>query len=206
MLAALLVATPGWTVEVAVGGAVNVPTPLTIRQDGEDDISLTAQYTTKPIDEVPYYNVRVGRGDLRGAWELELVHHKVYLRNPPPEVTRFSITHGYNLITFNRNVHLRWTDLRFGAGMVLTWPHVTVRGRALDETRGILGTGWHASGAAVQVAVARNRLWFEHWLTGIEVKLTGAWARVPVAGGSADVPNVALHVQLGGGYAFSGGR
>jgi hypothetical protein len=102
----------------------------------------------------------------------------------------------------NRSPRLQWVDLRLGAGLVLAWPHITVRGRELDETRGVFGTGWHASGAAVQVAVSKHRIWFDHWLVGTEMKLTGAWARVPLDGGSADVPNVAFHFQIGAGYVF----
>jgi hypothetical protein len=35
-----------------------------------------------------------------------------------------------------------------------------------------------------------------------EAQLSAAWARVPVAGGRASAPNVALHGMVGVGYRF----
>jgi len=191
-----------WRLAVGFGTAFSLPTRLAIRQQGEPDISLTARYDTRPLAEVPYYDIRVERYDRAGAWELELVHHKLYLKNRPAEVAMFEITHGYNLIVANRSVVLRGFDLRFGAGMVLAHPETEIRGRKFDETRGILGTGWYASGVAAQAASGRRFRLGEHWSVGVEAKLTGALARVPVVDGTADVPNIALHVQLGGGYRF----
>jgi hypothetical protein len=73
-----------WTFEVSGGSAFHVPTPLKIHQRGEPDIELSARYDTRPWSDAPYYALRVGRWIGARGWELELIHHKLYLRNEPP--------------------------------------------------------------------------------------------------------------------------
>ncbi|MBN2537511.1 hypothetical protein JXB37_04445 [candidate division WOR-3 bacterium] len=192
----------GWFAELGLGTAFSLPSNLVIRQDGEEDIELVARYDTRPLHEVPYYDLRVGKADRRGAWELELVHHKLYLANRPGEVELFEITHGYNLMTANRALALGDVVLRLGAGTVMTHPESTIRGRVFDERQGILTTGWYFSGPCAQVGAGWQRPLSDRWRLNAELKLTGAWARVPVAGGTADVPNLALHLVAGAGYSF----
>lgn len=190
---------PGWRLDVAGGTAWNAATPLVIRQEGEEPLHLVAQYSTRPFAEVPYYAVRIGRGS-EARWELELVHHKLHLDNLPPEVERFQVTHGYNLISLGRSWPAGPLELRFGAGPMLTHPESTVRGRRFDETAGILGTGWYIAGAGFQFGAGRC------WRLGrsvrlvIEGKATAAWTEVPIAGGRADLPNAALHGLIGLGF------
>jgi hypothetical protein len=203
LLAALAVtATPGWSVELGLGTSFSLPTDLVIRQEGEEEFEWIARYDTRPFYEVPYYDLRVGRADRRGAWELELVHHKLYLANLPDEIERFEITHGYNLITANRTFTLGDVVLRLGAGTVLAHPESTIRGLVFDKTQGILGTGWHFSGGCAQAAIAWPYRLSERWRLNFEFKFTGALARVRVATGTADVPNLALHLIVGAGYLF----
>lgn len=192
----------GWFAELGLGTAVSLPSDLVIRQEGEDDIELVARYDTRPFFEVPYYDIRVGRVDPRGAWELELVHHKLYLANRPEEIGLFEITHGYNLITANRALALGDVVLRLGAGTVLAHPESTIRGLVFDERQGILTTGWYFSGACAQLGAGWQRPLSDRWRLNIELKFTTALARVPVAGGTADVPNLALHLVAGPGYVF----
>ena len=192
----------GWFAELGLGTAFSLPSDLVIRQEGEEDIEWVARYDTRPFYEVPYYDVRIGYQDRRGAWELELVHHKLYLANRPEEIELFEITHGYNLITANRTLAVGEVAFRLGAGTVLAHPESTIRGLVFDERQGILGTGWYFSGAAAQAAVAWPYRLSDRWRLNFELKLTGALARVPVATGTADVPNLALHLVIGAGYIF----
>ena len=195
-MTALLCLLAAWSLDVSAGSAASVPTRLVIRQQGEADLDFVARYRTRPLAEVPYYDVRIGRGD----WELELVHHKLYLDNRPPEVALFEITHGYNLILANLAIRLGWCDLRPGAGMVLSHPEATIRGERFDESRGILHTGWYAAGAAAQLGIGRELPLGRHWRIIGELKATAAWARVPVPRGTADVPNLAGHALVGVGF------
>lgn len=82
------------------------------------------------------YAYRIGRWSGRTAWEAELVHHKLYLENPPPAVQHFEVTHGYNLATANRAWATdRRTVLRVGVGLVIAHPEGRVRGRTPGRTR-----------------------------------------------------------------------
>jgi hypothetical protein len=180
---------------VGTGLQYNVPMPIVIRQTGQPDIRLTARFSTRPFFEVPYYDVKVGV--MRGRWvcELELVHHKLYLDNRPPEVDTFEITHGYNPILVNA-VHQQWgVAFRAGVGILLAHPESTIRGLRFPETGGILG--WYVSGPAAQLGVSK---WFDlsHRLfAGFEGKFVGAWARVPIAEGSADGPQSGHRCRVG---------
>lgn len=187
-------------VSVGAGVQYNVPLPLVIRQSGHPDLKLTARFSTRPFAEVPYYDVKVGVVHKRWAYELELVHHKLYLDNRPPEVDTFEITHGYNPILLNV-VRDQWgVGFRAGAGFVLTHPETMVRGLRFPETGGVLG--WYVSGPAAQLSVSK---WFDlsrQLFVGFEGKFVGAWARVPIVDGSADVPNLSLHGLVSVGWWF----
>jgi hypothetical protein len=41
-----------------------------------------------------------------------------------------------------------------------------------------------------------------HFSAGVEGKVVGAWARVPVVRGNADVPNLSLHGLVSAGRRF----
>jgi hypothetical protein len=187
-------------VSVGTGLAYNVPLPLVVRQSDQPDIKLTARYDTRPFAEVPYYDIKAGVARKEWAFELELVHHKLYLANRPPEVDTFEITHGYNPILLNV-VREQWSvGFRAGAGFVLTHPETMVRGLRFAETGGILG--WYVSGPAAQVGASRRWEFGRRWFGGVEGKLVGAWARVPIVDGSADVPNLSLHGLVSLGWWF----
>ena len=187
-------------VSVATGLQCNVPLPLVVRQSGQRDITLTAHFDTRPFSEVPYYDVKVGMNRDPWAFELELVHHKLYLANRPPRIDTFEMTHGYNPILLNA-VRERWrVAFRAGVGIVLTHPETTVRGQRFPETGGVLG--WYVSGPAAQVGVSKWLDFGHHFFAGVEGKAVGAWARVPIASGSADVPNLSLHGLVSAGWRF----
>lgn len=116
-------------VEVFAGTAWSVPLPLVIVQPGEPDVRWRARHSTRPLDDAPYYADRFSTGG--GARrEAELVHHTVYLENPPPGGEHLEVSHGYNPVTRN---HARPADrglvLRFGLGAVVGHPGGAVRGR-----------------------------------------------------------------------------
>jgi hypothetical protein len=184
-----------WSIELAGGTAVSAPTPLTIRQRGAPDVRLTARYDTRPWHASPYYAYRVARWAGARAWEAELVHHKLYLHDPPTEVQHFEVSHGYNLITLNHARRAGSRVTRVGVGVVVVRPESTIRGRAGPP-------GYHVGGVTAQLAAARRVALGRGWLASIEGKGTASYARAPIAGGSAAVPNAALHVLLGVGKAF----
>ena len=199
-LALLLMPAPAGaqvTFEYFRGTAFNVPTPLTVTQSGYPPIRFTAHYSVRPLDDRGYYAYRLGRWKNDKGWMVELVHHKVYLENPTPEVEAFEVTHGYNLVTINRGWRRGGNTLLLGAGVVITHPHSTIRGQTYPQK-----TEYLLSGATIQGAAARRIDFAKRLFVSAEGKFTASWATVPVVDGHARVPNVAFHVLAGLGIRF----
>ncbi|MFA6147035.1 MAG: hypothetical protein WC899_02370 [bacterium] len=185
-----------WSLQVFGGAPLNFNLPLTIHQSGHQDLKITGNYESRAFEVPWYYAWRVGAWNGNKAWELELVHNKLYLENKPPEVQEFSISHGYNLLTVNRAWKEKGFIFRGGLGVVITHPETTVRGLSHSQEGGISG-GYYLSGPTIQGAVEKRfHLW--RWLiASLEGKLTASYARIPVEGGHADVPDVAVHGLFG---------
>ena len=186
--------------ELLAGVALNIPLPLTVTQPGQPPIHLTARYATRPFQFAVYYGLRLGRWDAAGAWELEFVHHKLYLENPTPEIQRFEVSHGFNMLTVNRAE--AWTDSsdvlwRAGAGVVLAHAEGTVRGQVLSTSAGRI-SGYHfgpAGRAGVGWRSGSQRL-----LATAELGATVGYVRARMSGGTAKVVNLAIHARIGVGY------
>ncbi len=191
-----------WTFVFFGGSAYNFETPLTICQSGHNNIGLNARYETKPFELPIYYGLRIARWKESCAWELELIHHKLHLKNRPPEVQNFSITHGYNLLTVNWARKHKGFISHLGAGVVITHPETTVRKKRYSEKVGLLNRGYYISGPTMQVAVEKRLYSWKRLFATIEGKLTGSYARIPIHDGSADVPNVVIHGLFGLGGDF----
>lgn len=185
------------SLEAFLGAAYDFKTHLEITQSGQSDIGLGASYSTKPFTTPFYYDVRYGRWNKEGThgWEIELLHHKLYLDNNPPEVQHFEITHGYNFLMYN-NAHTNYGAIwRIGGGPIITHTESTVRGLVHE-------TDYQLAGAGIQFSVGKRWYFSRQFYGALEGKLTGAYARVSVANGRANVPNVAIHGLFGIGYAF----
>lgn len=191
------------TAEIFLGSAWSVPLPLTIRLPHQRTAVL-ARYATRPFADAPYYAVRAGGGTGAHALEAELVHHKLYLRSPQPPVEHFEVTHGYNLAVGNAVVPSAGWQLRIGFGLVVAHPEGRIAGRAVGRRAGrsrtLLGGGYHVAGATTQLALGR-RYALGGGATVLtatpELKLTAAFARVPLEDGDVTAPNVALHALAG---------
>ncbi len=206
MLLAVLAATAAlaegrWTFQVGTGTGYSFPMPISIKQDGEKDINLTGRFVTKPFSTLAYYyNFKIGYWENGAAWEFESLHHKVYLDNKPDEVQKFAISHGYNMNMVNRAWEIGWLIYRVGGGFVMTHPETEVRGRKWEDDGGI--NGFYISGLCIQGAVEKRYWLNDDWFLSAEAKLTMAHAVIPIAGGEASVPNIALHGIGSLGYAF----
>jgi hypothetical protein len=195
-----LPAEDGWVIQGSVGAVVNLETSLKIRQEGFETIELDADYETHPFESPLYYSLRAGRWKDRRGWELELIHQKLFLQDPPPEVQGFAISHGYNVLTLNRAWEAHGVVWRVGAGAVIAHPESQVRGRVLDPDDTNLEGGYHLTGPSFQAGAEKRFALGKRWFLGLEGKATVARAVVPVAGGEAEVPNAAFHGLFGIGY------
>jgi hypothetical protein len=188
-----------WVVQIGSGNGHSFNAPLKIEQAGQPDLHINAQYETKAFaTQAYYYNIKIGNWDGDKAWEIESLHHKVFLMNRPAEVQKFGISHGYNMNMVNRAWKRGKLIYRVGGGFVMTHPETKVRGLQHEDDGGLMG--FYLSGLCAQAAVEKRWEINEDWFFSIEGKGTTAWAKVPVARGWATVPITAVHGILAFGY------
>ena len=188
--------------EVFGGAAWSVPTTLTIDQSDLERLSVDAEWETRPFDSPPYYAARIGLWKEGRGWELQLLHHKLYLADPPPEIEHFEISHGWNFLTLQRASRTRVVDWRVGAGPVITHVEGRIRGRGADPEGGLFGAGYHVSGAALLAGAGRSFAISRAFFASAEAQVTLSWARVPIQTGHARTANAAFHVLLGLGFGL----
>lgn len=192
-----------WTFEFFYGGFVyNVPMPLNIKQNGEKDIRITAKYASETLNLPVYWLWRFGRWSGNASWEVEVIHHKLFLKNRPEEVENFDISHGFNLLNINRSRKYQEFIFRAGAGVVMAHPENTIRGKRLDEHEGIFNMGYYISGPTINLGISKHFNFSKKLFLSTEIKTSVSYANVPINDGNANVYNTAIHFILGLGYTF----
>lgn len=191
----------GWMIEAGTGSAYNIPSDLTIRQEGQPHIKVHGEFDTRPFGPPPYYNFRLSYWKNQAAWEFEFIHHKVFLSNMPPEVSNFSISNGFNIMTLNRAWQHPYFNYRVGLGLILSHPENTVRGKRFQEDGGWFDNGFYFSGPVAQVGLGK-RFYVRSFFVSLEGKFTAAYYKVPVVDGDGYGFNFALHGLVGIGYDF----
>jgi hypothetical protein len=207
VLVVLLLGLAGWPARAVaqielqgfLGSSVSAPTPLAISQQGQPDLDFTAHWATRPWLDTWYYAGRIGLWKGNGGWILDFVHHKVYLSNNPPEVQKFRITNGMNMFTLSRGFRRGKLTYAVGAGPVITYPVNRVRDRKLESGRGFLG-GYFLSGGTIVGSVTRRFPLAAGFFFSLDSRVSATYVRVPVSGGHASVPNLALHLHAGLGF------
>lgn len=182
-----------------LGAAVSAPTPLSITQRGQPDLDFTAHWATRPFLDTWYYAGRIGLWSGNRGWLFDFTHHKVYLTNPPTEIQKFRITNGMNMFTLSRGFRRGLFSYALGAGPVITYPVNRVRGEKLQSGRGFLG-GYFLSGGTLLASATRRFPLTAGFFLSLDGRVSASYVRVPVAGGHASVPNVAMHLHAGLGY------
>jgi hypothetical protein len=194
-----LLAQPHWSVELQGGGVYNLPMPLIIRQNGFQDIKLTARYSTEPFTLPIYYDLRFSRWQNGKSWELEMIHHKLYLDNTTQEVQKFNISHGFNILFVNRGIEVNSFRYRAGVGMVIAHPESRIRGQEFGSSTDDNDLGYFLSGPALNVAAGRPFYLGEKFFINAEAKTTMAYSSIKIAQGRADVYNISFQLLLGAG-------
>jgi hypothetical protein len=190
------------TVDGFTGTAFNLHTRLSISQAGEPDLGFVAHYDTRPWEDTPYFGARVSLWKNNRAWVATVVHHKLYLIDPPSEVQWFRITYGFNMVTLGlgwRHHNLSYT---VGAGAVITHASNSVRGKRYLGTGGPLNKGYTFSGITA-LGSLQYKVPLTHGIyLSAETMASVSYIEVKVNGGEAQVPAAALHLHAGLGYAF----
>ncbi len=190
-----------WTFEAHGGYPLNIPLPLSIHQNGYPDIKLTAQFDSEPFVLPIYWVYRISKWKNNKAWEFEMMHQKLYLQNKPPEVEYFNISHGYNLIMFNRAFKFQFLQkhqiiARTGLGFVLPHAENKVRGKKLDQGEGYF-SGYVIGGPAINLALAKQFKITNRFYFNAEIKNNTSFAKVPIVDGHAIVWHSAFEI-IGG--------
>lgn len=198
-----LAAQRAWTAELFAGTSFSAVSPLTIWQAGQPDIHIMADWETRPWTGAKYYAFRVARWNGAKGWAVDFTHHKLYLANTTAEVQEFQVSHGYNLLHLSRVWNKKGWILSAGPGIVFTHPENTVRGRTLDpESGGTLGGGYYLDGVSLMGAVGRRvKIAGPFFLTGL-AKGTLSNVTTRVVDGEAEVPNAAVHFNVGLGVRW----
>lgn len=186
-----------WSFELHGGQVYNLPMPLLVKQQGYPDLKLTARYFTEPLTLPVYWDMRFSRWQNLKSWEFEVIHHKLYLDNTTPEVQKFNISHGFNMLMVNRGFDKKTFRYRAGAGVVLAHPESNIRGKEFGDTGDDWDLGYYLSGPVLNLAISKPIRLSGRFYLNAEAKTTFAYAHIKVAEGHADVYNLAFHLILG---------
>jgi hypothetical protein len=189
--------------EFLPGGAVIIPSTLTICQEGYPDLRFSARYRSESLIFPIYYSCRFGyKITDKSTIELELNHLKVLLDNNPPEIEEFFITHGFNQLWANYAVIYKGFVFRAGIGAVFAHPESTIRGMKFDADQGYANLGYYVSGITSQLAVQKKFYFWKYFYLSAEAKLNAAYAQVKIVDGFARIPVYALNGLIGLGISF----
>ncbi|MEP6589878.1 MAG: hypothetical protein ABJC19_01740 [Gemmatimonadota bacterium] len=187
-----------WRLEAWFGDAYNARAPLTIHQDGQPDIKVNANWSTRPWRPTWYYSGRISKWSGSSAWAFEYMHHKLYLDNLPlPEVTAFRVTNGVNHLMVERLWRTKGWEYGVGAGPILSVPITTIRGKSYGKSDGIFGSRYELDGAVLSGNLARRLKLLPYTYGSLTVKATIGYLNLDVADGNATTMNYALHFQYG---------
>jgi hypothetical protein len=193
-----------WSFELHGGIVTNLRLPLVIKQDGYPDIRIErAHFRSEPLISPFYWDWRFSRWRGNKSLEFEAIHHKLYLVNKPPEVERFGISHGFNMLFLNYGCEAGKFIFRAGLGSVLMHPESTVRGKKWPEDSSFDADGYYLRGVAVNLGFAKQFRFGKYFFINAEGKITAGTANVPILKGTARVQNVAFHFILGPGFNWA---
>lgn len=178
---------------------------MRIKQAGYPDIRLKrARFYSEPLIMPVYWDWRFCKWIDRHSIEFEAIHHKLYLRDQHPDIQRFGISHGYNILTLNYGRRWHGFIFRNGIGSVLMHPESTIRGQVYPEGPGFDIKGYRLRGFAFNTALARKfMLLRERFYINTEIKITFAHGNAPIVNGTARVSNLAGHAIAGFGINFA---
>ncbi len=185
-----------WQVTAQGGVQAAIPLPFRIHLENETK-TVSGKFRSEPLSPPIYWDIRIERWINGRSYELELIHYKLYLNDPPEYIRIFNISHGYNLFFINRSRLLKSPFLlRLGAGVVIPHPENEIYGNIMKDD-GIFGSGYFIGGPALQTAV--SSVWAPiKWVPlSLELKFIPALCWVPVSGGYAFVPTISFHLNGG---------
>ena len=175
-----------WNIQFGTGAVHNFSTNLEFGNS-----TIDADYETRPFQTPLYYSVLTGISN----WKVELIHQKIFLKNPTGELQSFGISHGYNLLLFNYETSFNDWVVGGGAGVVIVHPEVGFADHFYEP-------GYLLTGPAFQIYIQRKFFLSNSFYLSAESKFTGGRAHFSVASMPVSAPNFALHALFGAGWEF----
>jgi hypothetical protein len=189
---------PEWSIDVLIGDALNLTSRTRICSAQTSSSAFGGDYETRGLEGPLHYTARLTHWRQDRGWSLELLHHKLFLRNPPQGVEALSISHGFNIVALSRAYALYHWRFRLGLGPVIAHPEVRIAGATYDGDYELAGA------AGVGSAGATFALTEQLSVIG-EVAATFGYVNVHPRGEpplTFSVRNPAIHARIGFGYRF----
>ena len=206
------------SIDLSLGNAYNFQfSEISIETYGEDESQLFVSETKKSpkthgFRNPQYYSIRLRES----RYELELVHHKLYLDEGLPDgVTHFELTDGYNLLTANiiSQVNKKSSHsvfyYRVGIGTVVAHPDITIHeNRYFKRGGGLLpklwADGYHWGGFSSQISAFYKKQINQSVSCQLELKAVYAHTKIsldPIEDiyerYDVIIPNFSLHLLAG---------
>jgi len=186
------------------GTAYNVPTYLKIQQDGYDAIELWARYATKGFQAPVYWDYKLEFETEKRLLGLRSTHHKLHLTNPTPEISTFSITHGYNLVMAYYGWKKKYFDVLFGGGVAFSHPEGVVRNEyiALEEGIPLYGGKYRLTGPNFELEIKRKWHFTKRLFFNAGARFLAGYARPKIINGYVETYPIGFHIVAGLGVDF----
>ncbi len=193
-----------WSFELQFGVVQSLDLPLVFYQHGYPEIRLNkADYYSEPLNDPPYWNWRFSRWKKKKSIEFEAVHHKFFLKNPPPGVEMFQVTHGYNMLFLNRGWEVGKYIVRAGLGTGLVHPESRVRGLYYEFGSGLDLPGYRIRGITANLSGARQFPIGKYFFVNAEAKIHASVANIDIVNGHARMHTVVFQLILGPGVNWA---
>lgn len=192
-----------FTLDLFLGAPFHFDSTLKITQSGQEDLEFTADWQSNPFEQPLYWNIRLAywTSETHG-WAIDLVHDKLILANPPPEVQSYSHTHGYNFFTVQRLWLVSGNLISAAVGVVISHAESTVRGQVFLERDSDIGGGYYLTGPVIGGGFGRRFPLSDLLYVSFEGRMTWSRTSTPVVDGESSFNNLAWHVLAGLGVEF----
>jgi hypothetical protein len=191
-----------WAFDLNFEDVYNVPMPLTIKQKGYSDLKFVARFTADAFTPPVCWDWRFSRWENGKSWEIEAIHDKLYLINTNTNVSKYSISHGFNIITLNRGIEKKFLIYKIGFGAILAHPESVIRGMGYGSSSDYTDFGYFLTGPITMLSVCKPIKFCNRFYFNLEAKTSFAYSHIRVAKGYSNLFNFAFHIGIGMGFDF----
>lgn len=186
------------------GTAYNIPTYLKIKQERNDAIELWARYATKGFKTPVYWDYKLEFETEKRFLGLRSTHHKLYLTNPTPEISTFSITHGYNLVMAYYGWKKKYFDILIGGGIAFSHPEGVVQNEyiALEEGIPLYGGKYRLTAPNFDIEIKKKWYLTKRIFLNSGIRFLAGYAKPQIINGYVETYPIGFHWTAGFGIDF----